>query len=384
MKKLNILMIGSDKEAFLTKDNLLVKRLLQYSKYDKIYYLNITPGLNINNFKRLNLDITFLNSKNFLINLIKFFISSRKIIKSNRINIISVQDPFLGILGLILNQIFKIPLNIQLHQDLIDNPYWLIESKKNYLLNCIGKIVLKFANSIRVVSNRIKKNLIKHNNLEADKISVCPVYIESFKYLDTNFHQSIFEKFKGKFIILSIGRLIKTKNYDLLINAAKEIKDKNSNVLFLIGGDGPEKRHLEDQIDKLKLHDNVKILGWVSRSELVNLFHICKFFILTSNHEGFGRVFIESLYCGKPIITTNTGIAGDVVINNYNGLVVPINNKTRLVEALQKLIENQKLLKKFEDNAKNFDLSNFDKEKIIKKLRATWEKSINLYFLRNK
>ena len=191
---MNILMIGNDYDAFLGKENVLLKRLEEYSKFSNIFYVNFTPGYHFQDYKTNNIAFYFLNSRLIPLNLIKLFRISAELIKYKKINIITTQDPFLGMLGVLLKLLFKRPLNIQLHQDIIDNVYWLRESKRNHLLNFIGKITLRFADTLRVVSSRIKKNLIKKNKISEEKIAICPIYVDTFNYLHVKPEKKVLEE----------------------------------------------------------------------------------------------------------------------------------------------------------------------------------------------
>jgi len=91
-------------------------------------------------------------------------------------------------------------------------------------------------------------------------------------------------------------------------------------------------------------------------------------YVLSSNYEGWGRVCIEALAADTPLIMTDVGCAGEIVRNNENGLVVPVNNQMALSKAMMKLIKDwnlrqnlvlngRKTVKKlpdFEDNVKNY------------------------------
>ena len=375
MKNFKILMIGSDTNAFLRKDNLLIRRLIEYSKYSKIYYVNFAPRLKLNNYKKENLNIYFVNENNFILNTIKFIALCSNLIKKERINIISVQDPFFGFLCVFLKLVFRIPLNIQLHMDIIDNPYWLQESIKYRILNIIGKISLKFSNTIRVVSENIKRKLQEKLRISNKKIFTCPVYVEDFNYLDLNVNQNIERKYEDKTIILSVGRLIKTKNFRMLIKVAKKICKENKQVIFLIAGDGPEKESLNRLIKKNNLSENFKILGWINRKELVSYYKLSKFFVLTSNHEGFPRVCLEALYCGIPVISTNTGAVNEILYDHFNGLIIPINDPNKLEAAIRLLLRDDELYNKLKVNAKKIDLNLYSKENIVKRLTKIFRKT---------
>ena len=168
-------------------------------------------------------------------------------------NIISAQDPFeIGLAAWLLARKYKLKLQIQIHGDFFSSLYWHRESFLNRLRYYLGKFLIKKADSVRVVSNRIKESLIKLD-LAPEKIVVVPIYS-----LISNKNLIIEDKKEGnKFIFLTVSRLVSVKNISLQIQAMKEIVKNYSNTELWIAGDGPERKKLEKESKKLKIEKNI-------------------------------------------------------------------------------------------------------------------------------
>lgn len=138
------------------------------------------------------------------------------------------------------------------------------------------------------------------------------------------------------FIFFSLSTQSVNKGIDTLLYAIKEWREKPKNVLFFIGGDGPELPTYIALASKLGIQDSIQWLGKVPRTEAPTLFNKCDAFVLPSRYETFGVVFAEALACGKPIIATQCG-GPEFIVNDSNGLIVPIDHPKILATAMQKI-----------------------------------------------
>jgi len=165
---------------------------------------------------------------------------------------------------------------------------------------------------------------------------------------------------KEKSDVIFVGRLISSKNIDVLIKSIKLIKKKNPEIKSLIIGDGPEKKTLEALTQKLNLEKNVKFLGFLeSNDDVYALMKSSKVFVLPSTREGFGIVVIEANDCGIPVITINhkDNAARDLIEEGKNGFVCQLNEEEIAKRIIRILINSSGLnMKKVcMDLAKKYD-----------------------------
>jgi len=139
-------------------------------------------------------------------------------------------------------------------------------------------------------------------------------------------------KAAGRPIILFVGRLVKYKGADVLLEALRDVDA----ATFLVG-DGPEREMLAAKVRTLGLTRQVTLLGEASHDELSALYLACDLFVLPSvtRQEAFGVVQIEAMAWGKPVISTDLG-TGVAWVNRHGetGLVVPPGNAAALREAI--------------------------------------------------
>lgn len=312
-----------------------------------------------------NMAIEPTDSFGKLFYLIDAYFLGKKLINKYRHDFVSSQDPFeLGLVAWRLARKYKLKLQIQLHGDYFDSPYWRRESFFNFFRYCLGKFLVKRADTLRVVSERIKKSVIKLG-VEAEKITVVPIYTPIYTPVLANADA-------GKFIFLTAGRLVGVKNIDLQIKAMREILETQPETELWIAGDGPEKNKLQVLSKKLKVEGKIKFIGW--QENLEGYYNKAGAFILTSNYEGWGMVVVEAAGFGLPIIMTDVGCAGELIKNGESGIVVKVGDLGSLVQAMKKILEDRNFAEKIGANARIAALSLPDKNQNL----DLYKKSFNV------
>ncbi len=253
-------------------------------------------------------------SKNKLFYIWDAYKISKKI--QNAPDFVYPQDPFeMGLLGYFLAKKFKSKFFPQIHTDFLSK-HFKKESLKNRLRAFLAKIILKKADKIRVVSEKIKKSLISLN-LKAD-IIVLPIFVDVFKIKEAKIKSNLKKKYpEFDFIILMASRLTKEKNISLAILAMKDLVKKYKNLGLVIVGDGPEREKLEKLIDRLELFSNVKLEGW--SLDLPSYYKTADLFLLTSFYEGYGRTIVEALSANTYVLSTNVGVASELGVCIFDG-----------------------------------------------------------------
>lgn len=207
--------------------------------------------------------------------------------------------------------------------------YGLLKYPRTFV-NILGRVSLRFAKRVIVISKYLKNELIRFG-VPKEKIVLIPNGVsEEFK-----------PTWKDKNYMLFVGRLEKHKRVEELIKLAKEM-----NFPLKIVGDGPEREKLIKLSNEIKAP--VKFLGRVERSKLIKLYQECSFFISASKWEGFGLSFLEANACGKPIVGYDVCTVKERIINKINGFKFKCYEE--LSALVKKLIVNKKLTKKMGRN----------------------------------
>ncbi|MBE9534800.1 MAG: glycosyltransferase family 4 protein, partial [Proteobacteria bacterium] len=139
-----------------------------------------------------------------------------------------------------------------------------------------------------------------------------------------------------------VGWLIPIKGVTYLVNAmAKIVEQHPKSLLVLVGkGDdkGEEEIKLKEQVERAGLADKVRFLGW--RPDVDEIMGCFDIFVLPSLNEGMGRVLVEAMAAGLPIVASRVGGIPDLVKHGENGLLVPPADTSALEKAISALLQD--------------------------------------------
>jgi len=227
------------------------------------------------------------------------------------IDVVTTQDPFeIGLIGFQIAQKLNARLQLQIHTDFLSSHF-----TKFSLLNKVRRVIARFllprADSIRVVSNRIRASLQASSFKPRAPIYVLPVFVDLEKIKNSEIITDLHKKYpQFEKIILMLSRLTKEKNVGLAIEAISEVITRNPKIGLVIVGEGPERVALEAQSLKLGVADTIIFEPWTN--DVASYYKTADLFLNTSWYEGYGMVYIEAATCDLPIVSTNVGVAREV------------------------------------------------------------------------
>lgn len=149
-----------------------------------------------------------------------------------------------------------------------------------------------------------------------------------------------------------VGRLVPVKGCGYFIEAARILGQKNPEVKFLIVGAGPLKPELEKQGTPLMKDKRLVFVG--QRNDIPDIMHSLDLFVLSSLNEGMGRVLIEAMAAGVPVIATRVGGVMDVVQDGETGFLVPPQNPGAIAEAIARLLHDVDFYRQLQKRGKQW------------------------------
>jgi glycosyltransferase involved in cell wall biosynthesis len=189
----------------------------------------------------------------------------------------------------------------------------------------------EYADALITVSPELKDVIKRRFNKEA-------IYIPNI--VDTGlFTYQVRKDNARSFNFISIGGLIYRKRMDLTIEAFAKAFGKDKDVSLTIFGEGTERTKLENLIHKYDISDRVKLMGLQSRKTLAEYLKKSDCFVLASQAETFGVVYIEALASGVPVIATKCG-GPESFVNDRNGLIIPVDDVDALADAMKYMYDN--------------------------------------------
>ena len=117
----------------------------------------------------------------------------------------------------------------------------------------------------------------------------------------------------NSFSILSVGKLIHLKAFNLAVKAFANLNAKYPEAKLTIIGDGPELQRLRKLARQLHIEDKIDFYGEVSRNEVLKSMLSCDVFLFPSLHDSGGLVVLESMAAGKPVVCLDLGGPGEIV-----------------------------------------------------------------------
>ncbi len=221
-----------------------------------------------------------------------------------------------------------------------------------------------YSKDLIAVSKVVKDNLINNYNISEERVSLIPNFISVSNYNLKNAHTR-----DGSIKILSAGRFVEDKNYDLILYSVNYLSDKNKILITLIG-EGEKKHELKNLADKLTI--NIRFLPvQPDISKYISDSDIC---ILTSKIEAFPTFMLEAGLFKKPFIGSDISGINGLIKDRHNGLLFKQGNAKNLSEKIKLFIENPDLAKKCSVNLNEDVMNQFTEEKIIPKVLKLYEK----------
>jgi glycosyltransferase involved in cell wall biosynthesis len=248
----------------------------------------------------------------------------------------------------------------------------------------LKETVLSEADLLLAVTERAKKTLVLEG-APAEKIAVQMPGIDIKHFRPLPGDRSTLRRFdchEDDFVILFVAHLTVQKGVFDLLYAMKMLlmrMGSDARVKLLIGGSGPERKRLSRLITQLQLDANVRLIGPHPYSVMPLIHNLADVFVLPSQpalrwQEQFGYVLVESMACGKPVLSTESGSIAEVVGNA--GVLVPPNDYLALSRALERLIGSSSLRQELGTKARSRAEEMFDVRRVALQFKNHYE---NLY-----
>jgi len=383
MKKLKIAIFT---DVFLPKIDGVVSATLNLAKGmadrgHKIYIIAPKNGHN-NEFKYKNIKVIRISSIPALFYpefklTTPFSLKLYLELKKEKIDVIHFQTPLtIGLMGIIIGKMLKIPIVGTFHT-MIADPQYLQHIKIN------GKIVQETAwryarafynrcDLITCPSENIKRELLE-NKLKL------PIKVISNGIDCSIFDNSQWKKFKDKYNIsektlLFIGRIAYEKNIFYLLDCFKLVLNKMPEVKLILVGDGPQINDVRRKIHKEGMDSNVILAGKINHSSLVKsgIFKACDIFVSASITENQPMTILEAQANGLPCVGISEKGMKNLIIDGHNGYLAKLDDKNTFAGRIVNLLKNKKLLNKMKKNTLK-EIKIHRLPEVIK----TWEKEYN-------
>lgn len=175
--------------------------------------------------------------------------------------------------------------------------------------------------------------------------------------------------------IVCVCRLSPKKGLDIAVRACAKLRDNNIKFIFEIAGDGPQRRDLQELIERLHLSDKVKLLGARSNDQLIGLFSRASVFFMPcvktpdGDMDGIPVAMMEAMACEVPVVSTAISGIPELIEDGVTGRLASENDVDALAQILQELLEDMDKVEQFGKAGRQRVLTDFCISENAAKLR---------------
>lgn len=265
-----------------------------------------------------------------------------KFTKTYQVNIINCHSGHVMQLCLLLKKFTGAKLVMFKHNAIYakNDFYHKWQRKHTDAFICVSKLVYDLQTQ-GLTNEEKQKFYLVYNGIDTEKF-------DKYEYV---------KKDKDKFIIGYAGRIADNKGIDILLKAFVILTKKYNNIyLQLAGNDDGYLKEVQQFINDNKLQNRVKYLGCLKDMEL--FYKKLDIFVLPSVvREAFGLSICEAMYCGVPVITTDSGAQSEIIENGVNGYIIKSNNSEilakKIINIYKKDVNISDVIVKAKENVKN-------------------------------
>lgn len=307
----------------------------------------------------------YILGRNHRFEIYKFY-RIRKIIHDENIKLIHAHKPGSNFWAGILGKIFGLPVISHLH------------THPDELGRIGGKAITKFiasmSSKIISISENVRLSLIEDEGISPSKIVAIQNGIKYRDYVqepNNNLKAELGIDPDSK-VIAIIAAFRKEKNHEMLLRAAKELLDKKQGYTFLLIGDGELREQIEMKARDLGISGSCIFTGL--RTDIPNILSIIDIGVLCSVYEGIPLVVLEYMAASKPAICTDIKGVHEIIEDDRNGLLIPLDDTSALARAIERLCEDQSFADELRKNGFKTVSENFSEETMINKIENLYDK----------
>lgn len=263
---------------------------------------------------------------------------------------------------------------------------WNIKTTKRKLVKFFARIIVKNSDAI-ILPGTKQKECVMYLGASPSKVFLMPnasnisqtptespdkiVKLKSSpNMVNTSNLRDQYPSFKDKKIVLFVGRLVKQKGVDYLLNAFSTLKKGMNDVVLVIIGKGDYEKKLKKMAEDLQIEKDVCFQGHVDNDLLKNYYGPSDLCVVPSiTHEmvdAWAFVVNEAMYYENPVIASDAvGSAFDMIKNGENGFIVPEKDSKALYNAMKVILSNDEMREKMGKRSKEIVETGFSYKNMV-------------------
>lgn len=284
--------------------------------------------------------------------------------------IVHTHTPKAGTVGMLAAKLAGVPNRLYTIAGL---PLLEATGNKRKLLNFVEKVTYSYATKIYPNSFGLKEIILQEKFCNPDKLKV--LGNGSSNGIDTSFfdashfvptqNNTLKEKLgmlPHDFVFIFVGRLVADKGINELVEAYKHLNSLFPNTKLVLVGP------LETELDPLlpetlkEIDVNPTIISVGFQNDVRPYLAIADALVFPSYREGFPNVVMQAGAMGLPSIVSNINGCNEIIVENYNGMIIPVKNTKAIFEAMKEMIENRMLYNELKQNSRKRIVDNYEQK----------------------
>lgn len=296
-----------------------------------------------------------------------------QLLKKQKIDILHAHGYRAGWVGRVAAKLARTPVVIYtVHSSVLHNPWprWWARLFLRFdgYFGCLTDRIIAVSNDLRqelVAYGRVPAHLVKtiYNGVE---------YRDNLNTLARHRIRAALGVSEGALLVGTVARLAPQKGVSVFLRATALIKEEHDDARFVVVGDGPLRRTLEEEAKSLALP--VTFTGF--RNDVPEILKALDVFVLPSLTEGLPYVVLEAMACGLPVVATRAGGVPEVIQDGKTGILVAPGSEKELARGLAMLLRDGSLRRQLGTAARSHVLENFSEEKMLRETLSLYTQLI--------
>jgi len=181
-------------------------------------------------------------------------------------------------------------------------------------------------------------------------------------------------------VIGTVGRLSEEKGHRCFLEAAERVTESYGRLVFLIVGDGPLRRDLEERAYRIgrwgsgeRGSGNAPFIFTGVRNDMPAVYSVMDMFVIPSLTEGLPMALLEAMASGRPVVATRVGAVPTLIQDGFNGLLVEAGEAGELAEAMVRLLRNPQEAREFAERAQQGIEERFSSQTMVDRYVDVYE-----------
>lgn len=236
-----------------------------------------------------------------------------------KFDIVHAHDWLVGAAAITLKEVLSTPLLTTIHatehgrnNGIYNNMQQFIHEKERQLISESDQII--------VCSQYMREELLSNFQLSEKKMTIVPNGIEQGEVMVHS--TEIYPFIKDRKYVFSVGRMVKEKGFETIIEGAQLAKESKKDIYFVIAGKGPMLEKYRKMVSERNLDQYIAFIGYVSDEQRNALLVNSEIAVFPSLYEPFGIVALEAMILSKPTIVSETGGLKGIIMHKQTGMLM--------------------------------------------------------------